>query len=164
VRPIPIALTLLVLTAACETSTDPTLIGIGGGVGGPVTQAEATGDWSFTINKTTTFPCTGGSLADGTVLTAHIDLASDGRLNASGSFWRNPPTAFVFPLSGSVSLSTGASDLFLSGGGGGASAMELIGNMTSTGSFSGTLHDPAAGFSPVFSAGGCDYATNGTKA
>jgi hypothetical protein len=164
VRPIPIALTLLVLTAACETSTDPTLIGIGGGVGGPVTQAEATGNWSFTVNKTSTFPCTGGALQDGTVLTAHLDVDSNGRLNTSASFWQSPPTAVVFPLSGSVSLSLGTTDLVLSSANGSQSAMELIGNMTATGSFSGTLHDPGAGFSPVFSAGFCDYAANGTKA
>jgi hypothetical protein len=48
--------------------------------------------------------------------------------------------------------------------GGANSGMELTGTMAPTGSFSGTLRDPAAGLGPVFSAGGCEYSTAGTKA
>ena len=161
-RPIAIALTLLVLTAACETSTDP-FFGTGGGAGSPVTAAEVSGNWSFTVNHNTTFPCTGGSIPDGTVLTATVNVLTDGTVNGASSFWRTPATS-NFPLSGSVSLSIGVADLFLSGGNGTGSSMELIGTMSPTGSFTGTLHDPAAGFSPIFSASGCDYAAAGTKA
>jgi hypothetical protein len=162
VRPTAIALTLLFLTAACETSTDP-FFGSGGGAGSPVTAAEVSGNWSFTVNHNTTFPCTGGSIPDGTVLTATVNVLTDGTVNGASSFWRTPATS-NFPLSGSVLLSSGAADLFLSGGNGTGSSMELIGTMSPTGSFAGTLHDPAAGFSPIFSASGCDYSAAGTKA
>ncbi len=162
-RPTAIALTLLVLTAACETSTDPGLFGLGGGAGSPVTSAQVSGNWSFTVNHTTALPCTGGAIADGTVLTATVNVLTDGTVNGATSFWRTPSTA-NFPLGGSVTLSNGAADLFLSGGAGSASSMELIGTMSPTGTFTGTLHDPAAGFSPIFSASGCDYSAAGTKA
>ena len=163
-RPIALALTLLVLTAACETSTDPLLFGIGGTGGGAITQAQATGDWSFTVRKTSTLACTGGLLADGSLLTAHIDVLADGTINTSTSSWQNPPTAVVFPLSGAVALSNGSADLIFSAGSGSGSGMELRGTIAPTGAFSGTLTDPAAGLSPMFSAGGCEYTTSGTKA
>jgi hypothetical protein len=163
VRPTILALTLLVLTAACENSADPLLFGEGGGGGGAITQAQATGDWSFTVTKTTTLACTGGSLADGSRLTAHLDVLADGTVNGPTSLWQHPPTTVVFPLSGRVTLTSGATDLTMSAGGT-TSGMELIGTLTSTGTFSGTLHDPAAGLSPMFSAGGCDYSAAGTKA
>src|SRR5450759_2278411 len=87
VRPITLALTLLVLTAACENSTNPLLFGQGGGGGGAITQAQAAGDWSFTVTKTTTLACTGGSLADGSRLTAHLDVLADGTVNGPTSLW-----------------------------------------------------------------------------
>ena len=162
-RPIISCLAVLVSTAACETSAD-SLIGIGGTGGGAVTQAQAAGDWSFTVRKTTTLSCSGGSLADGQVLTAHMNVLSDGTLNATTSSWQNPPTTLVRPLSGSVRLTDGFADLIFSASTGSASAMELRGTLTSTGTFAGTLTDPAPGFSPMFSAGGCEYSTAGTKA
>lgn len=163
-RPIALAATLLVLTAACESSTDPLLFGIGGPGGGTITRAQAAGDWSFTVRKTTTFSCSGGSIADGTVLTAHLDVLADGTLNGSTSSWQNPPTAVVFPLGGTARLSDGFTDLILSAGSGSAAGMELRGTIAPTGSFTGTLTDPAPGLSPMFSAGGCEYTTSGTKA
>lgn len=162
-RPIAIALTLVVLTTACETTTDP-FIGIGGGAGGPVTQAQATGVWSFTVTKTSALTCAVGALADGSRLTMRLDVQADGTVNAAASSWQNPPTTVLFPLSGSVTLSSGATDLFLSGGSGSLTGMELIGTITATGSFSGTLHDPGAGFTPMFSTAGCVYSAPGTKA
>jgi len=63
VRPIALALTLLVLTAGCETSSDPFLFGIGGSGGAAITQAQATGDWSFTVTKTNGTSCSTGALA-----------------------------------------------------------------------------------------------------
>lgn len=161
-RPTAIALTLLVLTAACETSTDAGLFGIGGGAG-PVTAAEVTGNWSFTVRRTTAV-CTGGSLANPTVLTAHLDVLTDGTVNGTTSFWQNPPTTVVFPLSGGVTLSTGALDLILSGGNGSGTGMELRGTVTASGSFTGTLQDPAAGLLPMFSGSLCSYSAAGTKA
>ena len=163
-RPIALALTLLVLGTACENSNDPFLFGIGGGGGGAITQTEASGDWSFTVRKTTTLPCTGGSLADGSILSAHLDVLTDGTLNTSTSSWQHPPTAAFFPLTGTVSLSTGAADLIFSAGSGSGSGMELRGTIGATGTFTGTLTDPGAGLSPMFSAGGCEYSTSGTKA
>ena len=163
-RPLALTLILLAIATACENSTDPFLFGIGGGGGGAVTQAQATGDWSFSVRKTSTLPCTGGSLTDGSVLTAHLDALTDGTLNASTSSWQNPPGTVVFPLTGNVSLSTGAVDLIFSGGSGSGSGMELRGTIAPTGTFTGTLTDPGAGLTPMFSAGGCEYSTSGTKA
>jgi len=164
VRPITLTMTLLAIATGCENSKNPFLFGIGGGGGGAITQAQATGNWSFTVRKTTTLPCTGGSLADGSVLTAHLDVQTDGTLITSTSNWQNPPSTVVFPLRGAVALSTGAADLIFSGGGASGSGMELRGTITPTGTFTGTLTDPGAGLTPMFSAGGCEYSTSGTKA
>jgi hypothetical protein len=155
-------LTVAVLATACETSVD-SLIGTGGNGGGAVTQAQATGNWSFTVRKTTTLPCTGGSLADGQILTAHLDVLTDGTVNGATSSWQNPPSGF-FPLSGLVRFSDGSTDLTFSAGTGTGSAMELLGTISASNTFTGTLTDPAPGFSPMFSAGGCQYSTAGTKA
>ena len=162
-RLIAISLILFVLAAACENSADK-LIGIGGPSGGAVTQAQAAGDWSFTLRKTTTLPCSGGSLADGQVITAHLDVLSDGTVSASTSNWKNPPTTVVRPISGSVRLSDGFTNLILNASSGSAAGMELRGTMTATSTFTGTLTDPAPGSSPMFSVGGCEYTTSGTKA
>jgi len=164
VRPITLTMALLAIATGCENSNNPFLFGIGGGGGGAITQAQATGNWSFTVRKTTTLPCTGGSLADGSVLTAHLDVQTDGTLITSTSNWQNPPSTVVFPLRGAVALSTGAADLIFSGGGASGSGMELRGTITPTGTFTGTLTDPGAGLTPMFSAGGCEYSTSGTKA
>ncbi len=162
-RPIVICLTLLLLSVACENSTDP-LIGIGGTGGGAITQAQAAGNWSFTVRKTATLPCSGGSLADGQLITANLNVLADGTVSASTSSWQNPPTTLVRPISGLVRLSDGFTDLILTASSGSASAMELRGTMTATSTFTGTLTDPAAGSSPMFSVGGCEYTTTGTKA
>ena len=162
-RPIVLCLTCLVLTTSCETSTDP-FIGFGGSGGGIITQAEATGDWSFTLRKTTTLPCSGGSLADGQVLTAHLDVLADGSVNSTTSTWRNPSTNAVLPASGTVRLSDGHTDVHLSAGSGSGAGLELVGTITSAGTFTGTLNDPDSGLLPVFSAGGCEYTAPGTKA
>ena len=161
-RPLSFCLILLVLTSACETSTD-SIFGIGGNGGGAVTQAQVAGNWSFTLTKTATLPCTGGSLADGQVITAHIDLGSDGTLNATTSSWENPPSTLVRPLSGAVRFTDGFTDLTFSSSSGSASAMELRGTASSNATFSGTLTDPAPGFSPIFSVGGCEYTATGAK-
>ena len=161
-RPIVRCLTLIALIGACENSADP-LTGFGGGGGGAITQADAAGDWSFTVRKTTTFPCTGGSLTDGQILTAHIDALSDGTVTTATSSWQNPPTATVRPLSGLVRFSDGFTDLIFAAFSGSGSGMELRGTITATGTFTGTLTDPAPGLTPMFSAGGCEYSTSGTK-
>jgi len=163
VRAIVLCLTLVAFVGACENSADP-LIGFPGGGGGAITQVQATGNWSFTVRKTTTLACSGGSLADGQVLTAHMDVLSDGTVTSSTSSWQNPPTVTVRPLSGLVRLSDGFTDLvFFASAGNTASGMELRGTMSAAGSFTGTMTDPAPGLSPVFSIGGCEYSTTGTK-
>ena len=158
-RPIFICLALLVSTAGCENSTDP-LLGIGGG-GGALTATEATGNWSFTLQRTTTFPCT-GALANGQVITAHLVVLSDGTV-ASTSSWQNPLSGSVNQLGGTVSLTNGAIDLTFGATVG--SAMELFpGVMSSTGTVAGaTLTDPAAGFSQVFGTDACQYSVTATK-
>ena len=163
-RPTTIALTLLVLTAACETSTDPGLFGIGGGGGSAITAAQATGNWSFNVNHTANLPCTPGALQDGTRLTMNLNVGADGTVTSSTSSWQNSGTGTVFPLSGSVNLSNGLADLFMSGGSGTSTGMEMSGTISPTGSFSGTLNDPGGGFTPMFSGLGCQYAAAGTKA
>jgi hypothetical protein len=163
VRAKTLTITLLVLAAACENTNDPFLFGQGGGGGGAVTQAQVTGNWSFTVTKTSTFPCTVGSFPDASRLAVHLDVLADGTLNTSTSNWQSPSTGSVFPLSGSVTLSTGFTDLIFSGGGSIASGMELRGTISPTGSFSGTLTDPAPGLGPI-SGSACEYSTGGTKA
>ncbi len=160
-RHIAVCLVLLISVAGCENSTDP-FIGFGGG-GGGLTQAEATGNWSFTLHPSITPPCASGSLADGQVLTVHIDLLSDGSVATATSFWQNPPTTVVRAISAgsSVTLSSGFTDLFLAASTGSPNEMELRGTMTSAGSFSGTVTDPNAGKFPVF--GACAYSATGTK-
>ena len=92
-----LCLTLLVSLAACETSLDG-LIGIPGG--GGLTAAQASGNWSFTVQRTSALACTSGSLTNGQVLTTRLDVLSDGSL-ATTSFWQNPPTTLVRSLTGS---------------------------------------------------------------
>ena len=156
-RSTPLCLTLLVSLAACETSTD-SIIGTPGG--GGLTTAQASGNWSFTVQRTSALACTSGSLANGQVLTARLDVLSAGTL-ASTSSWQNPPTTLVRPLSGTVALSTGLSDLFMFASAGSNAAMELQGTMSAAGSFVGTLSDPAAGSFQVF--GACSYTVAGTR-
>ena len=155
-RSIAFCLTLLVSIAACETTTD-SLIGIPGGVA--VTAAQISGNWSFTVHPSG-LACTTGSLADGQVLTARLDVLSDGSL-AGTSFWQNLPTTLVRPLTGAVNLSTGFAGLLKVAAPGSNAAMELRGTMTAGGSFSGTLSDPAPGSFSVF--GACSYTTTGAR-
>lgn len=152
-------LAMLVSTTACENSTDP-FDGIIIGGGGAITQAQAAGNWSFTLQRTTTLPCTTAPLANGTVITTHLDVLSDGTLSSSSS-WVNPGSGAVQSLSGQVRLSDGITGLTLTASGTGA--MELQGTMTAAGTFAGTLTDPAAGFSQVFGSGGCEYTASGIK-
>lgn len=150
-----------VLLAACETSTDP-LGGFLGG-GGALTQAQASGNWSFTVQRTTTFPACSNPLADGSAITARLDVASDGTL-ATTSTWLNPISVVVQPLSGSVELTNGASTLhFASPAVSGTAQMEILGIVTPSGGLTGTLRDPEPGFSQVFGTGGCEYSVSGIK-
>ncbi len=157
-RPILFCLSLLVAVAACENSTDP-FIGFDGT--GGLSQSQATGNWSFTVHPAGPLACGAGSLADGQVLTAHLDVLSDGTVAPATSFWQNPPTTLLRPLSGAITLGTGAALLAMTASSGSASAMELQGTMTAAGSFSGSLTDPRAGSPVVFSA--CAYTTTGNK-
>ena len=157
-----LCLIVLGLTAACETTTDP-FIGETGGGGSPITQTQAAGDWSLTVIQNTALPCTGGAIANGSVIVAHFDVQVDGTMNATTSRWASP-TGTVGPLFGTARLSDGFTDAFLSPSSGSSAAMELRGTISPTGTFSGTLTDPAPGFSPMFSASGCQYNTSGTKA
>ena len=159
IRVVARCLAVIAVATACETSVEH-LIGTSGGGGGAVTQAEASGDWSLTLRKTTTLACSGGSLPDGQILAVHLSVQSDGTVTASS--WQNPSTGAVLPVSGTVQLSDGATTLTLSSGGG--SGMELRGTITPSATFTGTLTDPKAGLSPMFSSGGCEYTASGTKA
>ena len=156
---IAVCLTLLIALAACENSADP-LGGFGGdGGGGVLTQAQASGTWSFTLNRTNTLACPVGSLPSGQVLTTNIVAGTDGSVSSTTSSWRDP-SGNLRPLSGTVRLTDGVTSLLFNSGSG--AAMELRGTMTPTGAFSGTMTDPAAGFAFVFS-GGCEYTAAGTK-
>src|SRR4051794_41249884 len=126
-----VCVSLLFVLSACENTSDP-LGGFGGdGGGGAVTQADAGGNWSLTVRRTSTLACTGGSLADGQVLTAHLDVLTGGSLNAPTSSWQNPPNTSVRPLSGSVRFSDGLTDLIMtSSSANTTSGMELRGTIS----------------------------------
>lgn len=158
-RSILFCLALLVSTAGCENSPNP-FIGTGGG-GGLLTAAQASGNWSITVQRTTNLPCT-GALTNGQVIIAHLEVLSDGTV-ATTSSWQNPLSGAVQPLRGTVSLTNGAIDLTF--GATVNSAMELFpGTMTSGGAITGaTLTDPAAGFAQVFGSDGCQYSATATK-
>ena len=152
-RSIVLGLALLASVAACETSTDPFF---GFGATG-VTAGQVTGNWTFTLHPAA--GCPAGSLPDGQVLTAHLDVVAAGTVTSSTSTWQTAGAAGS--VSGSIDLSSGVTTtLALTATTGGA--MELAGTFTSTGSFSGTLGDPRAGSLPVvFSV--CNYTTTATK-
>jgi hypothetical protein len=159
VRHIAVCLILLISVAACENSTDP-FIGFGGGAGA-LTAAQATGNWSFTVQRTTNLPCT-GALASGQLITGRLDVLSDCSV-ASTSSWQNPLSGSINQLAGTISLTNGAIDLTFGATTG--AAMELFpGTMSSSGTISGaTLTDPAAGLSQVFGSNGCQYTVTATK-
>ena len=160
IRVVVSCLAVITVAAACENSVNP-LIGFNGG-GGAVTSLQASGDWSLTLTKTTTLACSGGSLADGQVIALHLNVQTDGTVTAASSTWRNPSSGALLPVSGTVRLSDGVTDLILSSGA--SNGMELRGTIASTGNFTGTLTDPGAGLSPMFSTGGCEYNAPGSKA
>jgi hypothetical protein len=158
IRVVAVGLAVISVAAACESSTDP-LFGFPGGGGGAITQAQAAGTWNLTLTKTTTLACTGGALADGSIIPVNLSLQSDGTATTT-STWRSVTSGALLPVSGTVRFSDGFTDLILSSGG---SGMELRGTMTSTGTFSGTITDPAPGFTPVYGTGGCEYNAPATK-
>lgn len=150
-----LCLTLLVALSACETSTDP-FIGIGGS--GP-TAAQVTGNWAFTLHPSPS--CGSGSLPDGQILTARLDVLADGTVTNATSTWQ---TAGIFgTVTGFVNLTSGVTTPPLTLTATAGSAMELAGTFTSAGSFSGTVTDPKAGSFTVFSASLCSYSTTGVK-
>lgn len=156
-----LCLTTMVLFAGCENSAAP----LGGFIsgGGAITQAQATGNWSFTVTRTTTFPACANPLADGSAITARIDVLTSGTL-ATTSTWSNPLTRAGQPLTGSVDLTNGASILHFAAPAVRSTAqMEILGPMTGSGRLSGTLRDPEPGFSQVFGTGGCEYSVSGIK-
>lgn len=163
-KPIFLSLAILAFICGCESTTDP-IGGIGGdgSGGGAITPAQASGNWSFSLRKTTTFACTGGSIPDNQSLSAHIDVSTDGSVTSATSGWATPPGGSFRPLSGSVRLSDGLADLSLLSSAGSTSEMELLGTMTTTGTFRGTLTDPAAGRLPIFSVDFCEYTATGVK-
>jgi hypothetical protein len=161
VKRLVLCLTTMVLLAACETSTDP-LGGFLGG-GGAITQAQANGNWSFTVQRTNTFPACTNPLANSSVITANLVVLSTGTLDPTSS-WLNPISTVVQPLSGSVDLTSGASLLhFAAPAVSGTAQMEITGTMTASGGLTGTLRDPEPGFSQVFGTGGCEYTVSGIR-
>ncbi|MDQ6769019.1 MAG: hypothetical protein M3Z54_03420 [Gemmatimonadota bacterium] len=154
--------TMLVLCAGCETSANP-LDGILGG-GSTLTAAQATGNWSFTVQQTLTLPCSNTPLANGTLITSHLDVLSDGSLGPTTSFWQDPIAGGSRPLSGFVLLIDGTIDLHLAAPTVRSNAqMELQGRITAAGALTGTLSDPEPGFFQVFGSGGCQYTVTGSK-
>jgi len=101
-------LTMIVLVAACENSADP-LGGILGGGGGALTAAQATGSWLFTVQRTTTLPCS-NALANGPQITAQLFVLSAGTVGTTSS-WLNPISLAVEPVSGLVGLTDGITRL-----------------------------------------------------
>ncbi len=159
---------LITSLAACEVATEPSF-GTGGGTLPPalgLTAAQASGSWNFTLRRTVSgVDCPNGSLLiDGQVLPTQISVGTDGTVAVATSAWQYLSNTPVRPLSGQVRLSDGFTDiLFRAGGTNLSSAMRLQGSMTSTGTFTGTMTDPAPGFNPVFSIAGCFYNVTGTR-
>lgn len=154
-----LCLTTMLLLGACENSASP-LGGFLGG-GGALTATQATGNWRFTLTRTTTLPCSTPALASGSVISSRLDVLSDGTLGTTSS-WQNPVSGVVHALTGSVNLTNGAVRLTFAFSG--SAAMELFpGTMTSSGTVAGTITDPAAGLSPVFASDGCQYSVSGVK-
>jgi hypothetical protein len=150
---------------ACEGTTDP-FGGVGGGGGGTgaITQAQASGDWSITLQRTTTLACSGGSLPNNQVLLLHLDVVNNGTLTTATSTWRASPAATVRALAGTVNFTSGATNLTLfTSATNTSSGMELTGTLRAAGTFTGTAVDPAAGLTPVFSSTGCEYTATGVK-
>lgn len=157
-RRIFLCLTLAVVTA-CESTTDPFGGFITGG-GGAITAAQASGNWTFTVQRTTTFPCT-SALTSGQSIATNIAVLSDGSVSSASS-WANPVSGGVEPLDGVVTLSNGLADFTLSVNS--STAMELTGTMSSAGTFTvGALRDPAPGSFQVFGTDGCQYTVSGVK-
>lgn len=154
-----LSLTAFILLVSCENSADP-LSGIFGGGGGAITQAQASGNWSITVTRTTTLACS-GALADGQVITVHADVLAGGTLSTTTSTWLNPISGTVQALTGSVRFSDGFTDFTFTAPT--SAGMELRGTMTGGGALTGTLTDPAAGLSQVFGTDGCQYTVTGTK-
>jgi hypothetical protein len=156
---------LATVITACEGTTDP-FGGVGGGGGGSgaITQAQASGDWSMTLRRTTTLSCSGGSLPENQILLLHLDVTNTGGLTTATSTWRASPSATVRALAGTVNFTTGVTNLTLfASATNTTSGMELSGTLTAAGAFSGTVVDPAAGLTPVFSGNGCEYTATGVK-
>lgn len=153
---------LATLVTGCESSTDP-IDGIGGeGPGtGSITRAQATGDWTITLDRTSA-ACSAGSLPDNQVILADLDVFSNGTLTATTSGWRASPSTTVRGLDGTLRFSDGFANLILRGSTAGT-GMELRGTLTADGGFTGTLSDPAAGLLPVFGSGACAYTATGVK-
>jgi hypothetical protein len=152
----------MVLFAGCENSAG-TLFGVINGGGGGLTAAQATGSWTFTVQQNSTFPACTAPLASNQTILANLSVLSAGTLSATSS-WVNPLSGAVQPLTGAVALTSGLTDLFFAAPAVRAGAeMELSGTMTAAGGFTGTLTDPASGFSQVFGTGGCAYDVAGIK-
>lgn len=157
---------LAAVITGCDATTDPI-----GGVGGPgtgggaITQVQASGDWSLTLRRTTTLSCTGGSLPDNQILLMRLDVINNGTLTTATSTWRASPSATVRALAGTVNFSTGLTNLTLyASATNTSSGMALSGTLTAAGSFTGgTVTDPDAGLTPVFSGNGCQYTATGVK-
>jgi hypothetical protein len=155
----------MVLLTGCEASTDP-IDGIGGGGpgGGAVTQAQASGNWSFTLRRTTTLTCAGGSLPDNQVMLAHLDVTNTGALSTATSTWQATPPGTVRPLSGQLTFGTGVTQLTLfASAANTTTAMALEGTLTAAGTFTGLLTDPRPNSFPVYSGSGCQYNATGVK-
>jgi len=156
---------LVIALTGCEGTTDP-FGGVGGGGGGSgaITQAQASGDWSITLRRTSTLACSGNSLPENQVLLLHLDVVNNGTLTTATSTWRASPSAIVRALAGTVNFTSGATNLTLfASATNTTSGMELIGTLRAAGTFSGTVVDPAAGLTPVFSGSGCEYTATGVK-
>lgn len=155
---------LLAAVTACESSTDP-IGGIGGEPpgGGAITQTQATGDWTFTLDRTSTLSCSGGSLPDNQVLIARLDVLSTGGLTTTTSNWRASPSTTVRPLEGVIRFTDGFGNLTLFGSSARTTGMELRGTFTAAGGFSGTVTDPDAGLTSPFGGGGCEYLASGVR-
>ena len=134
--------------AGCSSSSGPKDV---------VSLAQVNGLWVLPFTRTANC-VVAGSVSGGT-LYAQMTFQSDGA-SSSDHRWGFTSTTVSRIATGSVALATGHLELTLISG---SAASLLSGNVSATGTFTGTIFDPAPGHQPVLSLSGCEYSATGSK-
>lgn len=158
--------TLVLLKRAALLATALIIAGVSiascSGTSGPkdaVSLSEVNGLWVLPFTKTSN--CASfGSVAGGTV---YLALAiPPGGTNSTSSQWGFSSNTINRVATGSVILATGQITQILIHSNG-AAASRLTGTISASGSFTGSLIDPAPGWQPQITISGCEYSVTGSK-